>query len=185
MQKAIIGIVCAMCLAFAAFMLYFLTNANKVQKDVPDQVAAVNPKPDQRPATRPKAIPDSPPQQETPRPEQKEPERETPKQDPPKQDTEPPKQDAPKQQQGDSAQPSPGGDNPPGGAPAKKPEADKPPPEPETEPSKAAGTPTPKGASPDVGNIVPEIDGADVDGKKFKLSDYRGKVVLLDFWGFW
>jgi hypothetical protein len=22
-------------------------------------------------------------------------------------------------------------------------------------------------------------------GKEFKLSDYRGKVILLDFWGFW
>jgi hypothetical protein len=29
------------------------------------------------------------------------------------------------------------------------------------------------------------IEGPDLDGKSFKLSDYRGKVVLLDFWGFW
>lgn len=29
---------------------------------------------------------------------------------------------------------------------------------------------------------APEIEGEDQDGKKFKLSDYRGKVVLLDFW---
>ena len=33
-----------------------------------------------------------------------------------------------------------------------------------------------------VGKEVPEIEGKDQDGKEFKLSDYRGKVVLLDFW---
>jgi hypothetical protein len=36
-----------------------------------------------------------------------------------------------------------------------------------------------------IGKPAPEIDGEDVDGKKLKLSDYRGKVVLLDFWGDW
>ncbi len=36
-----------------------------------------------------------------------------------------------------------------------------------------------------VGKPVPEIDGEDIDSKKFKLSDYRGKVVMLDFWGHW
>src|SRR5262249_10220364 len=30
---------------------------------------------------------------------------------------------------------------------------------------------------------APEIVGTDVDGKSLKLSDFRGKVVLLDFWG--
>jgi hypothetical protein len=33
-----------------------------------------------------------------------------------------------------------------------------------------------------VGKLAPEIEGADQDGKPFRLSDYRGKVVLLDFW---
>ncbi|HKA07717.1 MAG TPA: hypothetical protein VKD71_10705 [Gemmataceae bacterium] len=33
-----------------------------------------------------------------------------------------------------------------------------------------------------VGKVAPEIDGGDQDGVRFKLSDYRGKVVLLDFW---
>jgi hypothetical protein len=32
---------------------------------------------------------------------------------------------------------------------------------------------------------APEITGEDIEGKPFKLSDYRGKVVLLDFWGDW
>jgi hypothetical protein len=33
-----------------------------------------------------------------------------------------------------------------------------------------------------VGREAPDIEGEDQDGKRFKLSDYRGKVVLLDFW---
>jgi len=33
-----------------------------------------------------------------------------------------------------------------------------------------------------VGKVAPEIEGEDQDGKRFRLSDYRGKVVLLDFW---
>lgn len=33
-----------------------------------------------------------------------------------------------------------------------------------------------------IGKPAPEIDGKDQDGKKLKLSDYRGKVVLLYFW---
>ena len=36
-----------------------------------------------------------------------------------------------------------------------------------------------------VGMTAPEIIGEDLDGVEFKLSDYRGKVVLLDFWGDW
>jgi thiol-disulfide isomerase/thioredoxin len=36
-----------------------------------------------------------------------------------------------------------------------------------------------------VGKTVPEITGEDPEGKKFKLSDYRGKVVLVDFFADW
>jgi hypothetical protein len=36
-----------------------------------------------------------------------------------------------------------------------------------------------------VGAVAPDIAGNDTDGTPFKLSDYRGKVVVLDFWGFW
>ena len=33
-----------------------------------------------------------------------------------------------------------------------------------------------------VGKEAPDIEGEDQDGSQFKLSDYRGKVVLLNFW---
>lgn len=36
-----------------------------------------------------------------------------------------------------------------------------------------------------IGMEVPDIEGEDIDGVPFQLSDYRGKVVLLDFWGHW
>ncbi|BDS07700.1 hypothetical protein NT6N_27400 [Oceaniferula spumae] len=36
-----------------------------------------------------------------------------------------------------------------------------------------------------IGCTAPDIVGDDHTGTVFKLSDYRGKVVLLDFWGIW
>lgn len=36
-----------------------------------------------------------------------------------------------------------------------------------------------------IGKAVPDIEGDDLDGKAFKLSDYRGKVLVIDFWGNW
>jgi thiol-disulfide isomerase/thioredoxin len=36
-----------------------------------------------------------------------------------------------------------------------------------------------------VGKPAPEIDGEDVEGKPLKLSNYKGKVVMLVFWGSW
>lgn len=36
-----------------------------------------------------------------------------------------------------------------------------------------------------VGQVAGEIEGEDQEGVPFKLSDYRGKVVVLDFWGDW
>jgi thiol-disulfide isomerase/thioredoxin len=36
-----------------------------------------------------------------------------------------------------------------------------------------------------VGKVAPEIVGEDLDGKPLKLSEYRGKVVLVDFWATW
>lgn len=35
-----------------------------------------------------------------------------------------------------------------------------------------------------VGQVAPDFEVTDQDGVRFKLSDYRGRVVLLDFWGF-
>lgn len=35
------------------------------------------------------------------------------------------------------------------------------------------------------GDTIPNIKGKDVDGIRFELSDYAGKVVMLDFWGDW
>ncbi len=36
-----------------------------------------------------------------------------------------------------------------------------------------------------VGKVAPEIVGTDILGTEFKLSDYRGKVVMLSFWAHW
>ena len=36
-----------------------------------------------------------------------------------------------------------------------------------------------------VGGTVPEIIGEDIDGEQFKLSDFRGKIVMIDFWADW
>ncbi len=36
-----------------------------------------------------------------------------------------------------------------------------------------------------LGYVAPEIEGEDIDGKTIKLSDCRGKVVVLSFWASW
>jgi thiol-disulfide isomerase/thioredoxin len=36
-----------------------------------------------------------------------------------------------------------------------------------------------------VGKPAPEIDGVGMNGKPLKLSDYRGRVVVVVFWGSW
>jgi thiol-disulfide isomerase/thioredoxin len=36
-----------------------------------------------------------------------------------------------------------------------------------------------------IGSVAPEIEAAGVDGKKFKLSDTRGKITVLSFWASW
>jgi cytochrome oxidase Cu insertion factor (SCO1/SenC/PrrC family) len=34
-------------------------------------------------------------------------------------------------------------------------------------------------------SIAPDITGTDADGKPMRLSEFRGKVVALDFWASW
>ena len=36
-----------------------------------------------------------------------------------------------------------------------------------------------------LGVVAPDIEGIDLDGVAFKLSDYKGKVLFVDFWGDW
>ena len=48
-----------------------------------------------------------------------------------------------------------------------------------------AGAKREAASAPAEGQTAPEIEGTDADGKAFKLSDYKGKVVLVDFWGDW
>jgi thiol-disulfide isomerase/thioredoxin len=36
-----------------------------------------------------------------------------------------------------------------------------------------------------VGKAAPELAGEDLDGRPLKLSDYRGKVTVVVFWGTW
>src|SRR5262249_34139118 len=36
-----------------------------------------------------------------------------------------------------------------------------------------------------IGREAPEIEGEDLAGKNFRLSDYRGQVVVVNFWGNW
>src|SRR5512137_1422010 len=36
-----------------------------------------------------------------------------------------------------------------------------------------------------IGNLAPDFTLVTVDGKEIKLSDYRGKPVILNFWATW
>ena len=41
------------------------------------------------------------------------------------------------------------------------------------------------GVSESATQRIAEFTYPDLDGNTHKLSDYRGKVILLDFWGDW
>lgn len=54
-----------------------------------------------------------------------------------------------------------------------------------TDASERIGAPAFEKERLQIGMQAPDIVGEDVDGVAFKLSDYRGKVVMIDYWGFW
>ncbi|QDV08663.1 thiol-disulfide oxidoreductase [Planctomycetes bacterium Poly30] len=56
---------------------------------------------------------------------------------------------------------------------------------PETREAKRAGGFVFQQENLQIGMIAPDIIGKDVDGHDMKLSDFRGKVTVIDFWGFW
>lgn len=56
---------------------------------------------------------------------------------------------------------------------------------PDTKSGKRAGGQVFKAENLQIGMIAPDIVGKDVDGNAMKLSDFRGKVTVIDFWGFW
>jgi cytochrome oxidase Cu insertion factor (SCO1/SenC/PrrC family) len=37
----------------------------------------------------------------------------------------------------------------------------------------------------DVGDLAPNISMVNLDGERVSLADYRGRVVLVDFWSTW
>ena len=51
----------------------------------------------------------------------------------------------------------------------------------------AAGVPAEAAAmeTPSEGRLAPDFTLTSTDGKAIKLSDYRGKVVVVDFWATW
>jgi len=38
---------------------------------------------------------------------------------------------------------------------------------------------------PTIGNIAPELTVRDLNGKTVSLSDYRGKIIMVEFWATW
>lgn len=35
------------------------------------------------------------------------------------------------------------------------------------------------------GDVIPDFSFTDINGKKFNIADFRGKVVILNFWASW
>ena len=55
----------------------------------------------------------------------------------------------------------------------------------ETKPPAPSATPVARTELLKVGAAAPDFTTLDLDGKPVKLSDFRGKVVVLDFWATW
>ena len=74
---------------------------------------------------------------------------------------------------------------PPTPRPEPSPDVSKPepPPKPDPQPTPSAQPSLKAGFA--IGDLAPDIHGEDLDNVAFSLSDYRGKVVVLDFWGDW
>ena len=51
--------------------------------------------------------------------------------------------------------------------------------------SGSSSTPAPKALSAKVGQAAPDFELTTLDGKTVKLSDYKGKPVVLNFWASW
>lgn len=49
----------------------------------------------------------------------------------------------------------------------------------------AAGSTHPQAASSDDTKKIEDFDFVDFDGKKRKFSEFKGKIVLIDFWATW
>jgi len=50
---------------------------------------------------------------------------------------------------------------------------------------RSLGTSLPARPSLEIGSVVPDISLVDLDGKTHELADYRGQVLLLNFWASW
>src|SRR5689334_17598951 len=44
---------------------------------------------------------------------------------------------------------------------------------------------TPTRTAPEIGCFAPKLEGTDLEGHTHKLSDFHGKVVVVDFWATW
>jgi hypothetical protein len=50
------------------------------------------------------------------------------------------------------------------------------------EPGPLAPSPSASPVGVEVGQVAPDLEGVDLEGQRLRLSDYRGKVVVLSFW---